>query len=173
MTIAARGPPARPGHPPLPATAIGHDWGAHWTPGSLLPVGGDTLAAVSFAAAGSGRWAGWLIHSTASGNLRIEATADTGRTLTPVPGSPATDNVQVVGPAAGFAWGLESTDHPAATILSLYRTRDNGRHWLRSPLVLPQPASDPPLLDFTGTGNGWLVIGTWHTRDGGRTWHRA
>jgi len=151
------------------------DWGVHWTPGSLLPVVGDTLGAISFAPDSPGRWVGWLIHSTARGDGRVEATADTGRTLAPVPGSPAVDNVQLAGPATGFAWGIEATVHTSVPIMSLYRTRDDGRHWQHLRIVLPGPSDSTPLLDFTDADHGWLVIGTatWHTSDGGRTWHRG
>lgn len=152
------------------------DWGARWSRGSLLPIGSDTLnGAVSFAPSGPGGWAGWLAVTAMNGPQRIEGTAGTGRALTPLPGSPPAGNVQLIRPGAGYAWGVESTSRARSLILSLYRTEDNGRHWQHIKLALPAGSPGPPLLDFTGTGHGWLVEGstTWHTSDGGRTWQRA
>ena len=149
------------------------DWGAHWRASTRLPGGSDTLDGASFAPTAQAGWAGWTIHSTRSG-WGIEAVAGTGRILTPLPHSPTVNGIQLLGHATGFAWGFSP-----AVGLSLYRTTDDGQHWehtrIHIPRVASPPAANQPLLGFTDPDHGWLIVGstTWHTSDGGRTWHAA
>jgi photosystem II stability/assembly factor-like uncharacterized protein len=149
------------------------DWGAHWARGRLLPVGRDVLEAASFVPAGPGRWAGWLVHLGAKSDL-IESSGGTARALTPVAHSPSVNAVQLVAPGAGFAWRLGWNTRAKVPFLLIYRTADGGRHWQRSKLTF-RPTPSPPLLTFTGPADGWLLVAglTWHTSDGGLTWHRA
>jgi photosystem II stability/assembly factor-like uncharacterized protein len=156
------------------------NWGATWTRGALLPLGRDTLdGPASYTPAGPAGWSGWLVVATASYDQRV-AVADGAapKTLPLLSGSLNAGNVQLTGQGTGFVWSLESpAGHPTETILSLYRTTDNGRSWRHSDIRLVVPASSQamPLLDFSDANHGWLVLGgrTWRTSDGGRTWTRA
>jgi photosystem II stability/assembly factor-like uncharacterized protein len=153
------------------------DGGTRWARGHLLPAGRQGVGAVTFVPAGTGRWVGWLSYPAAQGSMRLEATADLGLTLTPVPGAPAVSGAQLVGQSAGFAWSLTTPPQgPAmATVLSLYQTGNGGRRWRHVALVISRSGAGPGLLDFTDASHGWLVSAsaTWHTSDGGRSWHRA
>lgn len=156
------------------------NWGATWTRGALLPLGRDTLdGPASYTPAGPSGWLGWLVVATASYDQRV-AVADGAapKTLPLLSGSLDAGNVQLIGHGTGFVWGLESpAGHPTETILSLYRTTDNGRSWQHSDVRLVVPASSQavPLLDFSDANHGWLVLGgaTWRTSDGGRTWTQS
>ena len=59
--------------------------------------------------------------------------------------------------------------------MELYRTTDNGRTWQRYQVRLParRGTNSPVVLAFSDPRHGWLVQGstTFHTSDGGRTWH--
>jgi photosystem II stability/assembly factor-like uncharacterized protein len=144
------------------------DWGATWTPGALLPLGRDTLdGPASFAF--SGGWSGWLSIATAS--YQQELAAIGSRTLTPLPGKPPADDMRLIRPGIGFAWGVN--DVGRASTLVIYRTTNNGRAWQHFQVALPASAQVAPLLAFSDQDHGWLVLGsaTWRTADGGRTWH--
>jgi photosystem II stability/assembly factor-like uncharacterized protein len=142
------------------------DGGAHWnTPRRLAVSPGEFVGQVSFAWTGSA-WAGWLVHDVV-GHQGIEATDDTGVTLTPLD-SPNVSGVQVLDAATGFAW-LVVRQH-SRDILRLYATTDGGDSWqLRTAGLAPQ------ILVFTDADDGWAIADdtTWKTADGGRTWQRA
>jgi photosystem II stability/assembly factor-like uncharacterized protein len=156
------------------------DWGFIWHRGGLLPLGRDSLAGpVSFTyTGGSTGWTGWLVVSTASYALRVAVVSTGGGGLRLLPGSLPADNVQLLGHGTGFVWGLDyPSGHPDLTVLTLYRTTDDGASWQHSDigLVIPASSAAVPLLDFTDASHGWLVLGnaTWRTSDGGRSWHRS
>ncbi|HTX29015.1 MAG TPA: hypothetical protein VME19_18585 [Streptosporangiaceae bacterium] len=149
------------------------NYGLNWTRGALLPFGGDTLQGpASFAYDGSGRWSGWLVIDTASFAQRVAVTD--GGPLRLLPAATPAGDVQVINPGTGFAWDLGYSSHTTVVVLSLARTTDNGRTWLRSSIRLEIPADSAaePLLGFSDANHGWLVLGnaTWRTADGGRTW---
>ena len=146
--------------------------GATWTRGSALPLGRDTLdGPASFWYSPSGGWTGWLPIANASYTQQVAALS--GGRLTVLPGRPPAGNVQLTGPGTGFAWGVEYAGR--STTLVLYRTSDNGRTWRHASVGLPSTDEPGPLLAFATQDDGWLVLGntTWHTTDGGLTWHPA
>jgi photosystem II stability/assembly factor-like uncharacterized protein len=153
------------------------NYGLNWTRGALLPLGGDTpQGPASFAPyAGSTRWSGWLVIDTASYAQRVAVTS--GGPLRLLPAATPVGYVRVISPGTAFAWGLEYPSRTNAVVLSLARTTDGGRTWLRSSIRIEIPANSPasPLLGFSDADHGWLVVGnaTWRTADGGRTWTRG
>ncbi len=153
------------------------NYGLNWTRGALLPLGGDTpQGPASFAPyAGSARWSGWLVIDTASFAQRVAVTS--GGPLRLLPAATPVGYVQVISPGTGFAWDLDYPSQTNAVVLSLARTTDGGRTWLRSSIRIEIPANSPasPLLGFSDADHGWLVVGnaTWRTADGGRTWIRG
>ena len=172
--------PGNGGQPPVRIWTTTNG-GLNWTRGGLLPLGRDTLQGpVSFTPHGGSvsggqiQWSGWLVIATASFNERVAATD--GGPLRLLPAATPVSFVQLISPGTGFAWALEYSKGELV-VLSLARTADNGRSWLRSSIRLDLPANAPaaPLLDFVDANHGWLVLGdaTWHTADGGRTWTRA
>jgi photosystem II stability/assembly factor-like uncharacterized protein len=155
------------------------NWGSTWSRGSLLPLDRDTLAGpasfTSVGPSGSPGWSGWLVVATASYQQRVAVADGTDpKALSLLPSSVPAGNVQLLGHGTGFTWDLEYPGNPTVTILSLYRTTDNGRSWRHSDirLVVPAGSSAVPLLDFSDADHGWLVLGnaTWRTSNGGRTW---
>jgi hypothetical protein len=155
------------------------NWGSTWSRGRLLPLGRDTLAGpasfTSVGPSGSPGWSGWLVVSTASYQQRIAAAGGVDpKTLSLLPSSVAAGDVQLLGHGTGFTWDLEYPGNATVTILSLYRTTDNGRGWQHSDirLVVPAGSQAVPLLDFSDANHGWLVLGntTWRTSNGGRSW---
>lgn len=157
------------------------DGGATWSRGALLPLGGDSLAgSASFLASGApASWLGWLAVTTASGQQRVAVTDGTAPGHLPLLASSLdAGQVLLLGRGTGFVWGLESpSSHPGQTIVSLYRTTDNGRQWRHCAIRLTIPAGSAvsPLLGFSDADHGWLVLGstTWRTSDGGRAWTQS
>jgi photosystem II stability/assembly factor-like uncharacterized protein len=154
------------------------DGGSTWSRGALLPLGQDTLdgpASFSYSG-GSPGWTGWLVVATASYQQRVAVADGTApRHLGLLASSLDAGQVLLLGQGTGFVWGLESpAGHSEQTIVSLYRTTDNGRQWRHSGIPLTIAAGSPasPLLSFSDANHGWLVLGstTWRTSDGGRTW---
>jgi photosystem II stability/assembly factor-like uncharacterized protein len=154
------------------------DGGSTWSRGALLPLGRDTLdGPASFSYSGSpARWSSWLVVATASYQQRVAAAAGSApKSLSLLSSSLDAGQVQLLGRGTGFVWALQSpAGPPAVTIVSLYRTTDNGRQWRHSDIRLTIPAGSPatPLLGFSDANHGWLVLGsaTWRTSDGGRAW---
>lgn len=154
------------------------DGGSTWSRGVLFPLGQDTLdGPASFRySGGSPGWTGWLVVATASYQQRVAVADGTApRHLALLAGSLDAGQVLLLGHGTGFVWGLESPPgHSDQTIVSLYRTTDNGRQWRHSGIPLTIPAGSPasPLLSFSDANHGWLALGgtTWRTSDGGRTW---
>jgi photosystem II stability/assembly factor-like uncharacterized protein len=164
------------------------DWGATWTEGGLLPLGGDTLQGpadfayapgsagglASGLADGQAGWTGWLAAATASFQPEIVATR--GRALVPLP--VPSGLLQLTSPGAGFAWRFEGTGPTGTSELgTLYRTADGGRTWQRARFRLDLPAGSQGAIQlaFSDARHGWLIAGgaTWRTADGGRTWTRS
>jgi photosystem II stability/assembly factor-like uncharacterized protein len=157
------------------------DWGARWRRGRLLPLapGGQSyVGAVSIVFTRPGHWTGWMVGFTRRA-YRIETTSDSGRTLRPLPNSPAVQSMQLLASATGYAWVLQTQTSQKAPDLSLYGTQDGGRHWQHTQITIPvlpsASAPNPPhlLVDFTDADHGWLLVdGTaWHTSDAGQAWH--
>jgi len=154
------------------------DGGSTWSRGGLFPLGRDTLdGPASFSYWGSpARWSSWLVVVTASYQQRVAAAAGRApKSLSLLASSLDAGQVQLLGRGTGFVWGLESpAGRPDQTIVSLYRTTDNGRQWRHSDIRLAIAAGSPasPLLGFSDANHGWLVLGstTWRTSDGGRAW---
>lgn len=167
----------RGGEPWDPATGgtgqvrewVTSDWGATWHKGATVPFGrAEPSGPVSFAYA-NGHWTGWLSVLAASSRFQVDVIS--GGRLSVLPGKPPTDNVQLVGPGAGFAWGIEY--HGRTPILELYRTTNAGHSWQRNTKTLSSdPAALSPMLSFSSAQDGWLVTGhvTLTTTTGGRTW---
>jgi photosystem II stability/assembly factor-like uncharacterized protein len=168
--------PGNGGNPPVRIWTTSN-YGLNWTRGALLPLGRDTLQGpASFAPnAGSARWSGWLVIDTASFAERVAVTDGGPPRL--LPAATPFGFVQLISPGTGFAWNLNYPSRPTLVVLSLARTTDNGRTWLRSSLRIQIPANSTaaPLLAFSDANHGWLVVGnaTWQTADGGRAWTRA
>jgi hypothetical protein len=172
--------PASHGLPPVREWTTA-DGGSTWSRGALFPLGKDTLdgpASFSYSG-GSPGWTGWLVVATASYQQRV-AVADgiAPSHLALLASSLDAGQVLLLGQGTGFVWGLESpSGHPDQTIVSLYRTTDNGRQWRHSDIRLTIAAGSPasPLLGFSDANHGWLVLGStiWRTSDGGRTWTQS
>jgi photosystem II stability/assembly factor-like uncharacterized protein len=146
------------------------DGGQTWTRGILLPLGGDSLnGSASFTYLGNGEWSGWLAVTTAK-TFTAQVLSVTGTSVRPLPGTLPADGLQLTGSYTGFTWSI---DYTKVQVLNLYRTTDGGRTWQRSRFTLPATADTTPLLGFSDASHGWLVLGsrTWHTSDGGQTWH--
>jgi hypothetical protein len=146
------------------------NWGATWTPGALLPLGRDSLGGPASFTYNHG-WSGWLSVVTATYQQELAAVGSRG--LTPLPGKPLVDGLQLIRPGVGLAWGVN--DVGRTSTLVIYRTTDNARIWQRFQASLPASAQIPPLLAFSDPDNGWLVLGsaTSRTSDGGRTWRKS
>jgi photosystem II stability/assembly factor-like uncharacterized protein len=183
LTVTGGSPwePGSGGTPPVRVwTTV--NWGSTWNRGGLLPLGRDTLAGPAsytpVGPSGSPGWSGWLVIATASYQQRIAVAAGAApKTLPLLPSFLAADYVQLVGHGTGFAWGLEYPGNPTVTVVSLYRTTDDGRSWQHRDirLVIPAGSQAVPLLDFSDANHGWLVLGntTWRTSNGGRTWTQS
>jgi hypothetical protein len=146
------------------------NWGLTWTKGTLLPLGKDTLdGPASFTYSAQNGWSGWVSVANASFSPQIAAFTG-GSKLSVLPGSPPTDNVQLIAPGAGFAWGVNYVGK--ASVLVIARTSDGGKAWQLARLTLPSSFQGEPLLSFSNMNDGWLVIGstTLRTSDGGLTW---
>lgn len=154
------------------------DGGATWDRGALLPLGTDSLVgSASFRVSGApASDLGWLVVTTASGQQRVAAVDGTApRHLPLLASSLDAGQVLLLGQGTGFVWGLDApSGHSGQSIVSLYRTTDDGRQWRHHDIALTIPASSPAtaLLGFSDANHGWLVLGssTWRTSDGGRTW---
>jgi photosystem II stability/assembly factor-like uncharacterized protein len=109
-------------------------------------------------------WRGWLAGSTLQ---------SVGGGLTPLPGQPEVNAVQLTGPGAGFAWQVVG-NVPRYT-LDLYRIAVAGDSWQLFRLPLPSDGGNTPLVSFSDLDHGWLFLGaaTWRTSNGGRTWYPA
>jgi len=155
------------------------DYGRTWHRGALLPLGTDTVAGPGSFVYGAGpsgaaTWTGWVVIATATGAQRVAAVT-IGGPLRLLSSSLPAGEVQLLGGGVGVVWGLQSLGNATATVLSLYRTTDNGRSWQHVSVRLKTPANaSMVLVGFSDADHGWLVLGdtTWRTADGGRAWTR-
>ena len=150
------------------------DGGATWRPAGELQLGKDTLGGAASFVYADGAWTGWLSVINTSFNDQLDSVS--GLRLSPLPGKPPADGLQLTGPGTGFAWTIDyRAGHGGpAPVLTLYRTTDDGRSWQHSSLTLPASQSAPlPLLGFSSARDGWLIAGdvTLVTGDGGQSWH--
>jgi photosystem II stability/assembly factor-like uncharacterized protein len=149
------------------------DGGANWTEGSPPPLGADTIdGPASFVYAAASGWTGWLDVDGPGARYNPEVAVVSGGKLTLLPGQPPADGgVQLIAPGTGFAWDLDFGKHDSVTLV-LRRTTDGGQRWTRSEFPLASSAYEA-LIAFANSEDGWLVVGnsTWHTTDGGQTWH--